>query len=161
MKHLILFQILLISLLIMPMNDCHAQHSQDVQNTMNQIAKKHEANEGISCMTVTKGSGLEMIKMMFNREFGKEFMKGVTSITFLDYSDASEQTCIVLRNDLDTFLSLLKEFDISNEKEFTDNDYIRCFASEIEPGTLSDFVIALENDKSKMILYMAGKIQVE
>lgn len=33
-------------------------------------------------------------------------------------------------------------------------------ASE-ESGVLSDFVVALENDKSKMFMYMAGKIIIE
>lgn len=109
-------------------------------------------------MTVVKGGGLEMLKMMFNKEFGKEFMRGVTSITLIEYSDASEETCTTLHKDLDVFLSLLQEFDVSKEKQFADNDYIRCFASATESDTLSDFVIALENDESKMIMYMAGKI---
>ena len=85
----------------------------------------------------------------------------MTSITLIEYSEASEETCIALRKDLDAFMAHLKEFDVSKEKEFADNDYIRCFASESDSGTLSDFVIALENDKSKMVMYMAGKIKVE
>lgn len=125
---------------------------------MNEIVKKHEGSHGVNCMTVVKGGGLEMLKMMFNKEFGKEFMRGVTSITLIEYSDASEETCTTLHKDLDVFLSLLQEFDVSKEKQFADNDYIRCFASATESDTLSDFVIALENDESKMIMYMAGKI---
>lgn len=161
MKRLIRIQTLLIALFIASLINCSAQQSSSVQSTMDQIVKKHETSQGVSCMTVAKGSGLEMLKMMFNREFGKEFMKGVTSITLIEYSEASEETCIALRKDLDAFMAHLKEFDVSKEKEFADNDYIRCFASESDSGTLSDFVIALENDKSKMVMYMAGKIKVE
>ena len=140
----------------------YAQTNVNVEKAVNNIVKKHENSTGVNCMTVVKGNGLEMIKMMLNKEFGKDFMKGVTSITIIDYSDASEDVCAVLRKDLDAFLSILKEFDVSKEKQFSDNDYIRCFASVSESGTVSDFVIALEDEeKSKMIMYMAGAIKVE
>ena len=107
-----------------------AQEPQSVDKTMKEIVKKHEAAQGVSCIRVAKGEGLGVIKMMLNKEFGKDFMKGVTSITIIDYSDASEESCVSLRNDLDAFLTILQEFDISEEEEFADNDYIRCFASE-------------------------------
>ena len=161
MKRLFIIQILLTTLLVSNHVDCIAQQSTDVQCTMEQIVTKDEESQGVSCMTVEKGSGLELVKMMFNKEFGKEFMRGVTKITVIDYSDASEETCMDIRRDLDLFISLLQEFDISEEQEFAENDYIRCFASASDTGTLSDFVIALEKDKSKMLMYMAGKIKVE
>ena len=161
MKRFIKFQVVLTALFVMTSVNCHAQQSGDVERTMNEIVSKHEGNKDISCFTVVKGGGLEIFKRMFNKEFGKEFMKGVTSITIIDYSDASEDTCMTLRKDLDAFLSLLQEFDITKEKQFADNDYLRCFASASESGTLSDFVIALEHDKSKIVMYMAGSIKVE
>ena len=138
-----------------------AQSSAGVEKTMNELVKKHEATSGVNCMTVVKGGGLEMLKMMLKKEFGKDFMKGVTSITIIEYTDANEDVCITLRKDLDAFLSLLEEFDVSKEEQFSDNDYIRCFASVTESDSISDFVIALEGDKSKMVMYMAGKIKVE
>lgn len=149
------------ALLMSTFINCHAQQSSNVEKAVNEIIKKHEGSKGVSCMTVDKGSGLGMIKMMFNKEFGKDFMKGVTSITIIEYSDASAETCRILQKDLDAFISLLQEFDVSKEKQFADNDYIRCFASASESNTISDFVIALENNKSKMVMYMAGKIAVE
>lgn len=159
MKYLRLIQALLVTLFFAPL--AFAQQSADVQNTMDQIVKKHETTEGVTCMTVAKGSGIEMVKMMFNKEFGKDFMRGVTSITIIDYSDASEQTCMTLREDLNAFIALMKEFDVSKEKQFADNDYIRCFASASDSGILSDFVIALESEDSKMVMYMAGKINTK
>ena len=141
--------------------DGNVQQPATVESTVNEIVRKYEESQGVNCMTVVKGKGLDMVKMMFNKEFGKEFMKGVTSITIIEYSEAPEETCMSLRKDLDAFLSLLQEFDISNEKQFADNDYIRCFVSASDSKTLSDFVIALENDESKMIMYMAGKIVIE
>ena len=139
----------------------YAQQPASIEKAVKDIVKKYDDNNGVSCMTVAKGSGLEMLKMVFNKEFGKEFMKGVTSITIIDYSDAPEATCMDIRKDLDVFQSLLSEFDVSEEKQFSDNDYIRCFASTNESGILSDFVIALEDKESKMVMYMAGAIKVE
>ncbi len=81
-------------------------------------------------------------------------MKGVTSITIINYSEASQETCLALRKELDFA-------NIDKEKEFADNDYIRSFASVSgDEKTISDFVIAVEEKDSKMIIYMAGKIKV-
>ena len=138
----------------------YAQNPTEVERMVNEIANKYDEVDGIECMTVTKGNGLEMVKLMFNQQFGKDFMKGVKSITIIDYSAASEATCSAVRKDLDVFLSMLQEFNLNGEIQFSDNDFIRCFANE-DSGTLSDFVIALENGKSKTVMYMAGKIIVE
>ena len=161
MKHIVKILTIMAAMLMGSAVSSYAQTSASVEKTVNAIVKKYEDTADVSCMTVVKGGGLEMIKMMLNKEFGKDFMKGVTSITIIEYSDASEETCMTLRKDLDAFMSILKEFDVSKEKQFADNDYIRCFASTSESNTISDFVIALENDESKMVMYMAGSIKVE
>ena len=160
MKHIISIKIALLALFMTAFFHCHAQTG-DVEKTFMKIVEKYENLEDITCLSATKGNGLELIKMMFNKEFGKEFMKGVTSITIIEYSEASEETCRTLHKDLDAFLSLLEEFDVSKEKQFADNDFIRCFASASDNKTISDFVIAVEKDNSKMVMYMAGKIAVD
>lgn len=162
MKILIKIQTALIALVAMTFINCHAQTTDKVESIMNEIVKKHDGTDGVTCLTVAKGSGLNLVKMMFNKELGKDFMKGVNSITLIEYSDASAETCKSLHKDLDAFLSHLKEFNVNEEKQFSDNDYTRCFASisDEESGTISDFVIAMEDDKSKLLVYMAGKIKV-
>ena len=137
-----------------------AQETSGVETAVKEIVKKYDGKDKVNCMSIVKGGGLELVKMALNKEFGKSFMKGVTSITIIDYSDASEATCEALRKELEVFSSLLQEFNLNEEKQFSDNDYIRCFASE-NSGVLSDFVVALESDKSKTVMYMAGKIIVE
>ena len=129
---------------------------------VDELVKKYENIEGVECLSVVKGGGLELIKMMLNKELGKSFMKGVTSITIIDYSDASQETCMSLHKDLDVFLSILEEIDMSEDESLSDNDYIRSFAliSESEE-TISDFIIAMENEDVKSIMYMAGKIKME
>jgi hypothetical protein len=137
-----------------------AQETSGVETAVKEIVKKYDGKDKVNCMSIVKGGGLELVKMALNKEFGKSFMKGVTSITIIDYSDASEATCAALRMELEVFSSLLQEFNLNEEKQFSDNDYIKCFASE-NSGVLSDFVVALESDKSKTVMYMAGKIIVE
>ena len=46
-----------------------------VQSAIAEIVKKYETTDGVTCTTVSKGNGLNLVKMMFNQEFGKEFMK--------------------------------------------------------------------------------------
>lgn len=137
-----------------------AQETSGVETAVKEIVKKYDGKDKVNCMSIVKGGGLELVKMALNKEFGKSFMKGVTSITIIDYSDASEATCAALRKELEVFSSMLQEFNLNEEKQFSDNDYIKCFASE-NSGVLSDFVVALESDKSKTVMYMAGKIIVE
>ena len=161
MKNVIKRLSLLVALCMMTIVAAHAQETSMVEVKVNAMVKKYDNVKGVDCMSLVKGRGLEILKMMFNKEFGKDFMKGVTSITIIDYSDASEEICLSIRKDLDDFLSLLEEFNVGKEKAFADNDYIRSFAKTSDSGTLSDFVIALENKGSKTIMYMAGDIKVE
>ena len=139
----------------------YAQGSSKVEEKVNAMIEKYDGVEGVDCITLVKGRGLEMIKMAFNKEFGKDFMKGVNSITIIDYSDATPETRQAIHKELDGFLTLLEEFNVGNEKQFADNDYIRSFAKPSGTKTLSDFVIALEKEDSKVIMYMAGDIKVE
>jgi hypothetical protein len=160
MKYTSVIKMVLTALLMTVFINSNAQTSASVESTVDEIVKKHEASKGVNCMKVVKGGGLELVKMTLKKEFGKDFMKGVTCITVIDYSEASEETCVTLRKDLDALSSLMQEFNVSKEEEFSNNKYVRCFASASDDKVLSDFVIALEDDKSKMILHMAGKIIV-
>ena len=163
MKGYIKFKLFLIALFIIAVPASYAQNSSAVEKAVKEIVKKYDGVDKVDCVTVTKGNGLELVKMMFKKEFGKEFMKGVTSITIINYSDASENTCASLRKELDVFLPLLEEFDLSEDKSFSDNEFVRSFASEseTEKGAISDFVAAIEKEDSKMVMYMAGTIKVE
>ena len=148
------------ALFLMAFNTVYSQELSKVEEAVNELIRKYDGKDEVNCVTVAKGSGLELIKIALNKELGRSFMKGVKSITIIDYSDASNETCAAIRKDLDSFLVHLKEFNLSKEKQFSYNDYLRCFAAEAS-GELSDFVIAIENDKSKTVMYMAGKIIIE
>ena len=157
MKKLVSF----IAFYLLTMAVGYAQNNSEVETKMNEILKKYESVKGVDYMTVTRGSGLGLIKTMLNQEFGKDFMKGVTSITIINYTDASQEVCQALRKELDVFLSLLEEFKNKDEKPTDEQEYSRSFARPIDENTISDFVIAMEDKETKMIIYMAGKIKVE
>ena len=154
--------VLLIAMCAMTMMAGYAQEPSQVATKVDELVKKYENTKGVEAMVATKGKGLGLLKMMFNQQFGKNFMKGVTSITIINYSDASPEVCLALHNELEVFEALLEEFDMSKEQESTDNDYIKCLASiSKEDKSISDFIFAAEDKETKMIMYMAGKIQVE
>lgn len=152
---------ILLLLLVFVCATSYATTTEEVTKKIEEITANYKDTKGIEVVSVTKGNGLELIKMMLKKQFGKEFMRGVTSITVIDYSDATEEVSNSLRKDLDTFTSILEEFDLSGNKDFSQNDYVRCFAHKAEDGTLSDFVVAMEKDSLEMVVYMAGKIIVE
>ena len=162
MKNMMKRIALLVALVLMTFVGGYAQEPSQVEKTVDAIVKKYDDVDKVECFTVTKGNGLEMFKMLFNKQFGKDFMRGVTSITVINYSDASEETCLALRKELDAFVTLLEEFNLSGEKKFADNDYVRSFASaSSDAGSLSDFVVAIEKEDSKMVMYMAGVMKIE
>ena len=155
-------RVMLLSLLLTLVSiNVYADSAEKIEATVDEIAKKYDGVSGVEVISVTKGNGLEIVKMMFKKQFGKEFMRRVTSITIIGYSDAEAAVCESLRKDLDKFISVLEEFDLSGNKDVSEKGYSRCFARRTEAGTLSDFVIAMEQDLHKMVVYMAGEIVVE
>lgn len=42
----------------------------------------------------------------------------------------AQETCMSLHKDMDVFLTMLEDYNLNDEKEFSDNDYTRCFAAE-------------------------------
>lgn len=139
----------------------YAQSPSKAADVMKEMVNKYETTDGVECIVATKGNGLELIKMMFNKELGKGFMKGVNSITIIEYNSASQATCTAIKNDLEQFQSILQEFEINDKEASSENKLIRCFASAGDANTIADFLMLLEDDSSKMLIYMEGKIVVE
>lgn len=139
----------------------YAQEPSKVEAKVKEIVKQYENVKGVECFEFAKGSGLGIVKMAFNQQFGKDFMKGVRSITIINYSDASNEICQALHQELDAFSSLLEEIKPKEDKGSPNKGYSRSFAIISNGNTMSDFMIAIEDDESKMMMYMAGDIVVE
>ena len=154
--------VLLVALCLATMVADYAQEPSKAEIKIKEIVKKYENVKGVECVTVTKGKGLGLVKMMLNSEMGKDFMKGVTCITIINYTDASQETCLALRKEVESFGAILEEFDMSKDKDLAENEYNRSYASiSAETKSISDFVIAMEDAETKMMMHMAGKIKVD
>ena len=89
-NNIILKQILVAVIMIVAMFTANAQSSAEVEKAVNEIIGRYDGKDNVTCLTVTKGSGLNLVKAMLNEEFGRSFMKGVNSITLIEYTDASK-----------------------------------------------------------------------
>ena len=152
---------MLLALCIATMMTAYAQEPSQVENKIKEIVKQYDAVKGVDCITVAKGSGLGLIKVMLNQQFGKDFMKGVTSITVINYSEASQETGLALRNEIEQLATLLQDFKMGDEKEFAEYSYVKSLATIVGENAISDFIVAMENKDTKTIMYMSGKIKVE
>ena len=153
--------ILLLALCVMSMVTAYAQEPSQVETKIKEIVKHYDPVKGVDCLTVAKGSGLGLIKVMLNQQFGKDFMKGVTSITVINYSEASQETCLALRNEIEQLATLLQDFKMGDEKEFAEYSYVKSLATIVGENAISDFIVAMESKDVKTIMYMSGKIKVE
>ena len=158
MKNLKRGLILFIALVFSGGLGAYAQAPSAVAKAMSELEKKYEDTDGVMCVTLTKGSGLGMMKMMLNQELGKSFMRGVTSITFVEYSEASVQVRKALKEDIGVITAQLEEFDRGEKKESAQG-YANM--SNADSGKISDFIIIIEDDETNMVMYMAGDIVVK
>ena len=161
MKSLIKGLAMLTALVMLGVGTLHAAEPTTPSAVMSKIVEKYEDTDDVMCLAVGRGLTLEMLKMNLNKSLGKEFMKGVKGITIIEYSDASAQVCAALHKDLDVFTSLLEELDPDDGKG-SKNEYKRVLANmkDVELGKISDFVIAIEDEESKIIMYMEGDIDI-
>ena len=136
-----------------------AQQTTNIEAIVRQIAKEFDDTKGVDCMVLEKGVALGMVKGAFKPMFGSAFMKNVTSMVIIDYSDASEEICNAIRSKVEGFSKLLDDLtpDKSEQKE---GEYTRCYAT-INGTSISDFMIIMESDKNKMFLYMGGVLDIE
>ena len=162
MKSLIKGLAMLTALVMLGVGTLHAAEPTTPSAVMSKIVEKYEDTDDVMCLAVGRGLTLEMLKMNLNKSLGKEFMKGVKGITIIEYSDASAQVCAALHKDLDVFTSLLEELDPDDGKG-SKNEYKRVLANmkDVESGKISDFVIAIEDEESKIIMYMEGDIDIK
>ena len=70
MKNSVLRVIVLSLLSMLASLNVYATTSSDVEKCVGEIVKKYENINGVEAFTVTKGNGLELIKMMLKKELG-------------------------------------------------------------------------------------------
>lgn len=131
-----------------------------IADSVNQITLEFENVEGVECTSIKKGEGLGLIKAMFSKYFGRKFLKGVTSMVIIDYTNASEEVCASLRNRVETFSEVLDEFDLG-EGELEEGEYVKSYATVNGTTSISDFMAIIEDKESKMFMYMSGELVIK
>lgn len=139
----------------------HAADPVKVNAAVDKIIQKYADKEGVDHHTFVKGEGLEFIKMMLNKEFGRKFMKGVKKIVIIDYEAASAEVCSSLHDDLMVFSTLMEEYDVTEMEDYEETGYVKFFASPNDSGSLAQFLVVVEEGDDKMFMFMDGEIIIE
>ena len=162
MKHFIKSLVLLVAMTLFTGVGLHAQEPVSVDGAMHKLVKKYDDTKGVDCIVLTKGLRLALVKSAMEDQLGKDSMKGVRSMTIIDYSSASAQVCQALHKDLEAVTSLLEELETS-EDEKSQKETKRCFAGSVNPknGKVSNLLIIMEDGRDKMVVYMAGSLAVK
>lgn len=156
-----LFFVFVIALTSMMVGEnVYAASQVKVEDSIKKIATEYENVPGVDCMMISQGEGLGLFKVLLNKQFGKKFMKDVTSVVIIDYSAASAEVVAELRAKVASFNGVLQEFDLG-EDELAEGEYVKCLAKVLSDVVISDFLINMEDAESKMLLYMGGELNIE
>lgn len=154
---LILFY-MLIAFSLSAMSQTQTTAAPNCREAMKTLAKKYEDGDKISSMILVKGSGLEMMKLMFRKEFGKDFIKGVNMIIIIEYSEATESEATAIRQEVEKLAKGMEQADLPKE-DIADVKYVRnYFNRSADDKSLSDMIILAEDSKDKCVLYFGGVI---
>lgn len=134
----------------------------EVRKQVLSLVSKYEQKSGFDAMTTVKGKGLELIKVMMRKEFGKEFIKGVNIIVIIDYSAVSQSDAQMLRSDLQKIKKYCEQAEIpaevlKEEKGVTD----LMFRFDSNKEYMTDFILLHEEAKERMMVYFGGKIKAD
>ena len=131
------------------------QDSSSIRDKMKALAEKYDEVNGIESLVCVKGSGLEMMKLMFRKEMGKDFIKGVDMIIFINYADAPNDLAKTIRGEVEGMAKDLREEELP--KDMTDGKYMRNFFSlSNDEKEIHDMIILVEEGDSKSVVYFGG-----
>ena len=134
-----------------------AQSSDTGRELMTSMVDRYSQNKGVNGMVCTKGNGLEMIKLVLRKEFGKEFIKGVDVIIIIDYSSADKQVAEAIRAQTDTLSASYEQKELP--KEMTEGSYMRNYFKLSEnKEAITDMVVLMENESTRTVIYFGGEM---
>ena len=157
MKKLLLTSVLAV-VFILASWSASANQPVKIEASVKQIATDFEKTDGVDCIVVEDGVSLTIIKQLFKQKFGKDFMKGVTSMVIIDYSKASNETYTAIRKRIDAYSATLQVFNIPDAGD------IKCFASvnnSNETANISNLMVLIENSENRLFVYMGGVINID
>lgn len=137
-----------------------AQQSVNIEPKIKAIASEFENSKGVDCVEISEGLGLTMVKKAFTPQFGKEFMKDVTSMVIIDYSDASNDVCSAIRRRVESLSAYLEEYT-PKDNSVKEGEYLKSYATVKDKKHISNFVVITESGKDKIFIYMGGVLNIE
>lgn len=134
-----------------------AQPTSTGRELMTSMVEKYGEDKGVNGMVCTKGNGLEMIKLVLRKEFGKDFIKGVDMIIIIDYSKAEQQVAEVIRTQTESLSASYEQKELP--EEMTKGNYMRNFFKlNDSKEVITDMVVLVESAENKTVIYFGGEM---
>lgn len=134
-----------------------AQPASTGRELMTSMVEQYSQTEGVEGVVCTKGNGLEMIKLMLRKQFGKEFIKGVEEIVIIDYSKAEQQVAEVIRTQTESLSASYEQKELP--EEMTKGNYMRNFFKlNDSKQIITDMVVLVESAENKTVIYFGGEM---
>lgn len=134
-----------------------AQPTSTGRELMTSMVEKYGEDKGVNGMVCTKGNGLEMIKLVLRKEFGKDFIKGVDMIIIIDYSKAEQQVAEVIRTQTESLSASYEQKELP--EEMTKGNYMRNFFKLSDSKeVITDMVVLVESAENKTVIYFGGEM---
>ena len=134
-----------------------AQPTSTGRELMTSIVEKYGEDKGVNGMVCTKGNGLEMIKLVLRKEFGKDFIKGVDMIIIIDYSKAEQQVAEVIRTQTESLSASYEQKELP--EEMAKGNYMRNFFKlNDSKEVITDMVVLVESAENKTVIYFGGEM---
>ncbi|MBR5845389.1 MAG: hypothetical protein IKY65_03935 [Rikenellaceae bacterium] len=134
-----------------------AQPTSTGRELMTSMVEKSGEDKGVNGMVCTKGNGLEMIKLVLRKEFGKDFIKGVDMIIIIDYSKAEQQVAEVIRTQTESLSASYEQKELP--EEMTKGNYMRNFFKlNDSKEVITDMVVLVESAENKTVIYFGGEM---
>ncbi len=134
-----------------------AQPSSTGRELMRSLVEQYDQTTGVEGMVCTKGNGLEMIKLVLRKQFGKEFIKGVEEIVIIDYSKADTQAAEAIRTRTESLSASYEQKELP--KELVKDNYMRNFFKlNDSKEIITDMVVLVESAKNRIAIYFGGQM---
>lgn len=134
-----------------------AQPASTGRELMTSMVEKYSQTEGVEGVVCTKGNGLEMIKLMLRKQFGKEFIKGVDVIIIVDYTKADSQVADAIRTQTESLSANYEQKELP--KEIVKDNYLRNFFKlNDSKQIITDMVVLVESAKNRTVIYFGGEM---
>lgn len=120
---------------------------------------KYQDVKGFESQTFVKGEGLGIVKAQMGKKMGKTFMRGVTIISMVEYSEVAPQVCDSIHADYGKYFSKFLDVEVPDSSK-KDISYSRTFLMlEEDKSAITDFITIIEDKEVKVFLYMGGEIK--